>query len=324
MHTFRELEVPTIGDGMRLDRFLALFFPDRSRSFMRDGIHDGLVRGSDDRALRPAHRVRTGERLRLYLPAIAPREPPPPFPTVLHDDTRVVAVDKPAGLLCHPAGTAWAWAVVSMAKERWGSDRIDLVHRLDRDTSGVLLLTRDLDANRSLKQALVRGQCTKEYLAMCRGVVPWDAQTIDAPIGARGGVIRIQMGVRADGLDARTTVRVLARAPAHSLVACTLHTGRTHQIRVHLEHVGHPLLGDRLSGVPPEVFLENLDHGLTDAVLAAAGAPRQALHAYRTRVPHPAGGELTVVAPPPTDIVRWWTEAGGEWPEAAAPLTATP
>lgn len=319
MERFREIEVPSVGDGMRLDRFLALFFQDRSRSWMRDGIREGLVRDPADRPLRPAHRLRTGQVLRLYLPDISPREPPPPFPSVLHEDDRVIAVDKPAGLLCHPAGTAWAWAVISMAKERWADDRVDLVHRLDRDTSGVLLLTRDVEANRHLKRALLQGDCEKEYLAMCRGVIPWDRQEVDAPIGSRGGVVRIQMGVRPEGLPARTTVKVLARAPAHTLVACRLHTGRTHQIRVHMEHVGHSLHGDRMYGLPPEVFLESLDHGLTPGVLAAAGAPRQALHAARTRVPHPDGFDLEVRAPAPDDLRGWWADAGGAWPIEASP-----
>jgi 23S rRNA pseudouridine1911/1915/1917 synthase len=311
---YRELEVPPFGDGMRLDRFLAVYFHDRSRSWMNRGVREGLVRGPDERPLRPACRVRAGDTLRLYLPEIAPSAGAPPFPDVLYEDDRVIAIDKPAGLLTHPAGTRFAWAVISMAKQRWGSERVDLVHRLDRDTSGVLLLTKDLDANRSLKRALVDGDCAKEYLAICRGVVPWDELLVDAPIGYRGGVVRIQMGVRDDGLDARTTVTVLARHATHSLVRCRLHTGRTHQIRVHLEHVGHAIWGDRLYGVPPEIFLESLDHGLTDRVLAATGAPRHALHAARTSFPHPDGGWITVDAPLPDDMRAWWTDAGGEVP----------
>lgn len=308
---YRALTVPEIADGMRVDRFLASFFVDRSRSWMNRGIREGLVQDPSGRALRASSRVYTGDVLHLFLPEIAPSEPPPPFPVVLHEDDRVIAVSKPAGLLAHPAGTRFAWALVSMAKERWPHDRIDLVHRLDRDTSGVLLLTKDREANVHLKEALVRGDCHKEYLALCRGQIPWPDKHVDAPIGFRGEAIRIQMGVRDDGLSAQTTFTVRATTPTLSLVHCRLHTGRTHQIRVHLDHVGFPILGDRMYGVPPEVFLDSLEHGCTPATVRATGAPRQALHAAKTTVPHPDGFDLVVEAPMAEDMVGWWGEAGG-------------
>src|SRR5688572_1355671 len=113
---FREVEVAAGLDGMRLDRYLSLRFADRSRSFFARAIRQGLVRDGHDRPLSAAHRVTGGEVLRLYVPGIAPGSAPPPFPPILYEDARLVAVDKPAGLPAHPSGTGWQWAVISLAK----------------------------------------------------------------------------------------------------------------------------------------------------------------------------------------------------------------
>jgi 23S rRNA pseudouridine1911/1915/1917 synthase len=293
---------------MRLDRFLARRFADQSRSFFARGIREGLVRDEHELPFGASHRVRPGETLRIYVPGIAPSTPPPPFPPILHDDGRIVAVDKPAGLLSHPSGTAFQWAVISLAKERWPQDRIDLVHRLDRDTSGVLVLTRDVETNRSLKHAVVHGDVIKVYDAIVKGDVPWDSAVLDDPIGPERGPIRIRMAVRSDGLPARTTVTVVARQPSLTRVSCVLHTGRTHQIRVHLAHAGHPVLGDRMYGVPLPIALRTLDHGIDAETIAAAGAPRHALHAAAIDLPHPDGRRLRLTAPWPADLARWWAE----------------
>ncbi len=302
--TPRKVDVPAAAAGMRLDRFLVRRFADRSRSWLARGIRDGAVCDAADRPLRPASPVHAGQVLHVYLPGIATNEPPPPVPPVLHEDPRVVVLDKPAGMLAHPAGTSHAWAAVSLARSRWPG--IDLVHRLDRDTSGCLVLARDPEANRMLKAIFREGEAAKSYEAITRGEIPWDEAELDGPIGPADGVIRIQMAVRPDGLPARTEVRVLARRPGATHVAIRLHTGRTHQIRVHLAHAGFSLLGDRMYGVPPEVFLRTLDVGVDDVVIAAAGAPRQALHARRVVIPHPDGGTLEVEAPFPDDMARWW------------------
>ncbi len=303
---YREIVVPEAGAGMRLDKFLARMFRDRSRSWIARGISAGQVRSATEEPHRASHVVRQAEALRLTLPGIAPSGPPPPFPTILHEDDRVVVVDKPAGMPCHPGGTRFEWAVITLAKQRWPAHRVDLVHRLDTGTSGVLALTKELDAARHLKAALKRGEAHKEYLAICRGYIPWDHQRIEAPIGTDDSVIRIRMGVVADGLASHTDVQVLARTEHHTQVQCILHTGRTHQIRVHLHHMGHSLLGDRMYGVPDAVFLRTLEHGADPWVVERAGAPRHALHAHRITLPHPDGGPLTVEAPLAPDMARWW------------------
>src|SRR5690606_21968467 len=168
---------------------------------------------------------------------------------------------------------------------------------------------RDADAARSLKEAVKRGRVHKEYEALCAGEIPWDEARLEGPIGPAGGVIRIQMAVRPDGLPARTDVTVLRRRAGATWVRCRLHTGRTHQIRAHLHHAGFPLIGDRMYGPPPEVFLRSLEIGNEHPeIVAAAGAPRHALHASRVVLPHPDGGEVDVTAPTPPDLRRWWDD----------------
>lgn len=309
---WRDLEVPATASGMRLDRFLARRFADRSRTWLARGIKEGLVTDGTGRPLRASAVIRGGDALRLFLEGIAPSTPAPPFPPILHEDDLVVAVDKPAGLLAHPSGTNYAWALISLAKARWPERRVDLVHRLDRDTSGVQLLTKDLDAKRYLFDALNGDVGVKEYLALVKGQPEWDERVIERPIGSADGEIRIQMAARDDGLPARTDVTVLGRrdgpGPGLALVRCRIHTGRTHQIRVHLFDAGFPLLGDRLYGVPPEVFLSFQHEGVTDAGLAASGAARQALHCERMTLPHPDGGLLHVEAPLATDLQAIWDD----------------
>jgi RluA family pseudouridine synthase len=310
---FRAFPVPSIAAGMRLDRFLATWFKDHSRSSLVRGIRNGEVTLDDGRALRASAILRGGELLRLYLDGIAPREAAPPFPPIVYEDDRFVIIDKPAGLLTHPAGNDFTWAVISLAKLRWPDDEVDLAHRIDRDTSGLLVLTRDLDANRWVKRVFHDGEANKEYDAICRGVPPWTHATFDGPIGPADGPIRIQMAVRPDGLDAFTEATVVATQPEAacgpiSRVRCAIRTGRTHQIRVHLAHAGYSLLGDRMYGVPPEVFLHAWENGADDSTIAAAGAPRHALHAARLRLPHPDGGEIEAEAPFPGDLTRWWAD----------------
>lgn len=323
MAGFRDVDVGPGVAGMRLDRWLAGRFPDRSRSFFARALRAGLVRDREDRILDAAFRVLPGMVLRVYVPGIAPSGGPPPFPPILYEDDRVVAIDKPPGLLAHPAGTNFAWGVISLAKARWPDRRVDLVHRLDRDTSGVMLLTKDLEANRALKQAIEDDRLVKEYEALCRGVIPWDTRSCRGSIGYEQGEVRVKMAVRDDGLPARTDVTVLARNGALTHVHCRLFTGRTHQIRLHLDHEGFALLGDRLYGVPAWVFLDQKDPARLPDVLRAAGAPRHALHARRTTFPHPDGPTVVVEAPLAADLAAWWADPAALEASLAAPVEVT-
>ncbi|MBN2800091.1 MAG: RluA family pseudouridine synthase [Deltaproteobacteria bacterium] len=308
MPRVRELVVPAAAHATRLDRFLARWFSTWSRSALRRGVDAGEVCDGEGRPLKASALLREGMVLRIAIPGIAPTSEPPPLPPVLYEDDRVLVLDKPAGLLAHPAGADFAWAAVGLAKEARPGDLIDLVHRLDRDTSGVLVLSKDHAAAASLKGAFKAGRVIKRYEAIVKGEVPWGSRQLTGAIGPADGVIRIQMAVRPDGLTARTDVEVVDRQPGLTRVRCRLYTGRTHQIRVHLAHEGFPLLGDRMYGVPPEVFLRAWEEGVDDWVIAQAGAPRQALHAASVELPHPDGHILTVCAPFPEDLTGWWAD----------------
>ena len=302
----REITVPPGGAGLRLDRLLHAFFKDWSRSELVKGIKQGLVCDTVGKALRPSSRVRAGQIIVIGIPGIAPTKPPPVFPAILFEDDTVVVVHKPAGMVAHPSGSTFTWSVIALARLRWPDVEMDLCHRLDRDTSGVLVLTKQKQANQSIKQAFKSGTVEKLYEAICKGVIPWEEQTCTAPIGPREEEIRVQQGVRDDGAAALTTVRVLDRSASLSRVSCRIGTGRTHQIRVHLEHLGFPILGDRLYGVPPQVFLHTLKHGQDEWTREQTGAPRHALHCKEMCFPHPTKGRLTVSAPVPEDMERWW------------------
>lgn len=305
----RVIEVSASAAGYRLDRFLALYFSKRSRTELVRGIRSGLVTLSGSRTLRASYTLREGDVLHIAIPGIAPSEAKPPFPQIIYEDDRVAVINKPAGLLAHPAGGDYAWAVIGLARDQWPNDRVDLVHRLDRETSGCMVLSKDLEANRELKLHFHDRQDTlKEYIALTLGVVPWHRRRLDGRLGAEGGPIRIRQAVREDGLHARTDVTVLARGTALSIVHCRLHTGRTHQIRVHLAHEGFPLLGDRIYALTLDEALRGLEEGWDDEHTARLKVDRQALHAWRLTFPHPDGHLLTVEAPVPESFHAWWHE----------------
>lgn len=298
----RSLPVPEGVAGMRLDHFLSLWFRSFSRTRLAKAIRAGEVT-TEGRVLRAGTRVRAGMVLEIATPGIAPDSDPPPFPEVLHERDHLLVLNKPAGMLCHPTGTAFAWAVIGLARERWPA--AELVHRLDRDTSGCLALTSDPQLNAHLKKGIAEGRSKKVYEALCKGDIPWEEAVLDGPIGPADGEIRIQMAVRPDGKSARTDVTVLGRQNGLTRVRCRIHTGRTHQIRVHLAHAGFPLLGDRLYGVPPEVFLHTLEHGVDASTIEATGAAHHALHAAELTLPHPKG-DVLVRAPVPERFEAWW------------------
>ncbi len=318
---FRDLRVGERAAGRRLDAYLADRFPDWSRTELARQIRAGSIR-SEDRPLKPSSRLRLGERILLQVAGLAPTEGPPPLPPVLYEDDRLLVLDKPPGLLCHPAGDRWAWAVIGLARRAYPKAAIDLTHRLDRDTSGVLVLTKDMQTNAFMKQVIHDRRVHKRYLALVRGHPSWETLDIQAPIDtALGSEIRLKQGVVPDGRPARTTARRLALVEHAdlALVELILHTGRTHQIRVHMEHVGHPLLGDRIYGQPEEIFLHSLAHGEDARVRAAVGFPRQALHCAAMSFPHPDRGSLTVTAPLAADLQAILDGAPPCWPDPPEP-----
>jgi 23S rRNA pseudouridine1911/1915/1917 synthase len=259
---------------------------------------------------KPATKLRGGEIVSLLMPPRRPSLVEPedlPLP-IIYQDEDLAAVDKPPGLIAHPTATVRTGTVVNALLGRMELSKEDvydphredyrpgIVHRLDKDTSGVMVVAKHDDAHRTLSDAFKKRLTVKEYVAIAVGDVP-DEVRVDAPIG-RHPVNRQTMTVGGGNpKPASTTFRVLDRAPGHVLVKATPRSGRTHQIRVHLAHLGAPILGDEVYG------------------RASGAIARQALHALRLTLPHPRDGSaVTFVAPVPPDMVAAWLALGGRWP----------
>ena len=300
------LEIPPELAGERLDRALARLLPQHSRSRIRGWIDAGDVeRGG--RRCRPSETVDRGERIRVRVgassPGIGEVEAEPIALAVVHRDREFFVIDKPAGLVVHPgAGNprhTLQNALLALDPALADLPRAGIVHRLDKDTSGLLVVARTPAAHTALTRQIAERSVTREYLAICRGV-PTAGATIDRPIG-RDRVDRVRMAVRPDGRRAVTHYRVLERFRAHALLGVRLETGRTHQIRLHLAHAHHGIVGDPVYGGRFQ-----RPRGASDALVAALrGFGRQALHATRLGFAHPrTGRELHFESAPPADFAQ--------------------
>lgn len=300
----RVVDVNARGAGRRLDAYLAVRFSDWSRSAFARLIREGLVRSDRRGALKPSTTVTEGEILRIYIPGLAPDAPPPPLPPVLYEDDVLLVFDKPAGLLVHSVGQKWSYGLVGLARGARPDADVDLSHRLDRETSGVVVLSKNATVNRRMKELFQTRMVGKTYVALVRGAPPWEEVVCDAPLGpATGSEVELKRGAQVDGDSARTSFSVLRRRSDWSLVTCRPLTGRTHQIRAHLDILGFPILGDKLYGQPDDVFLEYIKLGPTERVRAALRFPRHALHARAITFPHPVSGQaIRVKAPLPPDM----------------------
>jgi 23S rRNA pseudouridine1911/1915/1917 synthase len=283
--------------GWRLDRFLMKKIPRLSRTRVQR-----VIRGEcwvDGREAKPAMTLSPGQTVVFRRPAPVEPEAPRELP-VLHADERFYALDKPAGIAMHPTAKFHYSTVTAVLRERFPGETLQITHRLDLETSGVLLVARDRAAAVSLKQAFARRKVEKRYLAVVHGALVGEG-LIDRPLALAGGLVRVKMAVRDDGLPARTRFRALAARGAYTLVECRPETGRQHQIRAHLDAIGHPVVGDKL--YPDErVFADYQDHGWA-AVAGRVAHHRQALHAAALTFPHPStGAPITVESPLPPDL----------------------
>jgi len=300
--TTKTAEIPVELDGKRLDQALAVLFHEFSRSRLQQWIRDGQVR-VDAQLLRPRDKVFAGQRVSLQA-VLTPEgqwEAQPIPLTIVHEDSQLLVIDKPAGLVVHPAaGNASGTmlnALLHHAPQLENLPRAGIVHRLDKDTSGLLVVAKDLACHKALVAQLQAREFRREYLAVVVGVMTAGG-TVDAPIG-RHPVQRKRMAVVERGKPAVTHYRVEERFRAHSLVRVTLETGRTHQIRVHMAYVHFPLLGDPVYGGRLKLP-RGCGPGLVEAL---RGFRRQALHAARLGLVHPHSGEyLEWESPLPADM----------------------
>ena len=304
----RHLEVPGELAGLRLDHFVKTQITRLSRTKIQQIIATQLRR-SDGHVPKPATIVAAGEHYIIRRPA--PREPPcPRVITIVHEDPRVLVIDKPALLPVHATARYYFNTLTRLISERWPGRGLQIAHRLDRETSGCLVVARDRDAAVVLKQAFAtKDRVDKEYLAIVHGQPPWpgDADTLlDAPlrISGTGDATRLPhvRMIAGSGLPALTKVRVLARRGDLALVRCLLLTGRQHQIRAHLAHAGFPIVGDKLYAHGDDAFIRYCDQGLVPALAQLFVLPRHALHASRVVFPHPEGGSVTARAVLPPDL----------------------
>src|SRR5437764_10392897 len=250
--------VPAELDGARLDRAAAALFPAYSRSFVARLIEDGRVAVGGRAVTKPSHRVAAGDAVELEVPPPAATDVvSQDLPlTILHEDDDIVVIDKPPGLVVHPAAghadRTLVNALLFHVKDLsgiGGEMRPGIVHRLDRDTSGVMVIAKNDAAHRALTAAWNTDAVRKEYLAVVYGTPSSSKGTIDAPIG-RDPRDRKRMAVVAGGRNAITDYEVVERLRYASVLRCRLRTGRTHQIRVHLKHLGHPIIGDPVYSGP--------------------------------------------------------------------------
>jgi 23S rRNA pseudouridine1911/1915/1917 synthase len=293
----RILEIPAECAGLRLDQALARLLPEHSRSRLAAWVKQGKV-SLNDTAADARRKVWGGERVAIAavaLPEEAAQQPEDIPLTVVYEDGHVLVVNKPAGLVAHPGSGNWQGtllnALLHHAPQLAGVPRAGIVHRLDKDTSGLLVVAKTLEAQTDLVRQLAARTVKRQYLALAHGRVARDG-LVDAPIG-RHPVQRTKMAVVASGRAARTHYRVLERFAQATLLECALETGRTHQIRVHMAELGHPLVGDPVYG--PRRRAQG----------ALADFPRQALHAWRLALVHPAtGAEQAWEAPLPEDFAE--------------------
>jgi 23S rRNA pseudouridine1911/1915/1917 synthase len=295
--------VPPELSGQRLDQALARMFPEYSRSRLKNWILQGNVH-VDNQQMRPRDPVSGGEQvvLRPQAEVGVTSEPEPLDLEFAYEDDDLLIVNKPAGLVVHPgAGNIRGTLMNGLLHHVPALEelpRAGIVHRLDKDTSGLLLVGKNLASHTALVRALADRAVSRHYLAICSGVLTGGG-TIDAPIG-RHPVDRLRMSVQDRGKPAVTHFRVKERFRAHTYIDVQLDTGRTHQIRVHFAHRRNPLVGDPVYG-----GRLGLPAGATDALKEALRRfRRQALHATRLAFAHPATGEsLDVEAPPPQDLL---------------------
>ena len=298
----RSANVGQAQHGLRLDKVVVALAPEFSRNHLQGLIEAGHVRLGESVVTSSSQRVRAGQDIAVTLVPTAESRAfrPEPLPlSVVFEDDALLVVDKAAGMVVHPAAGNWSGTLLNALLARLPASaalpRAGIVHRLDKDTSGLMVVGKTLASVTALSRAIAAREVHRRYLAIAHGRPATASFTVDAPIG-RDPQMRTRMAIVASGKPARTDVEWIASGPAESALRCTLHTGRTHQIRVHLASKHLPLVGDKLYGGRPELGIE-----------------RQALHAAALAFAHPDSGEpLSFASPLPADLAGPWKSITGQ------------
>jgi len=318
-----DFQIPPAELAIRLDAFLRLRLSWRSRTSIQKLIEEGFVQvapsgpGLEPSRVpaqverRSSRNLRHGARVVVVIPPenrLPERLGGEGEVQVLYEDDEVLAVEKPAGQAVHPSGRHLAGTLIQEVHARYSSEAelpipVRLCHRIDKETSGIVLLGKGDRAHRGIRRQFERHEIEKEYLAVVRGV-PEEAQgRIDYPLGpAHASQVRLKIAVQEGGWSATTLWRRLESHGRFTLLSCTPLTGRQHQIRVHLAAIGFPIVGDKLYGEDERLFLRGAEP-LEPGDLVSLGLPRQALHSHRLAWRSPATGERReVVSPLPADL----------------------
>lgn len=348
----RHLIVPAEMAGLRLDHFIKAQIPRLSRTKIQEVVLTQLRRQLPDgddapgpaqqgaRPLRPNTTVLAHEHYTIARPAR--REPACPRTfTVLHEDDEVMVLDKPAGLPVHASAKFYFNTLTRVMGERFPHLDLQICHRLDRETSGILVVAKSRALSAVVKAKFAQKKVEKTYLAVVHGAPPWpeldgDAAVpdhrLEAPLRVAGKLdatplTGVKMLAGPGGLPSLTLVRVVERRPPYTLVRCKPVSGRQHQIRVHLADAGYPIVGDKLYAHTDQIFMSFCDRGITPELAALFLLPRHALHAASITFPHPRGHLLTVEAPLPKDLRALLDSAAAAAAAAAAagdPIAAPP
>jgi 23S rRNA pseudouridine1911/1915/1917 synthase len=292
----RSLRVGIPAHGLRLDKWLAQCISEYSRSHLQSLIEGGHVLLEGQAATSASRKLRAGQAVLVNLvppPESLAFQPEAMTLDVVYEDEHVLVLNKPAGLVVHPAAGNWSGTLLNglLARDPAAAQlpRAGIVHRLDKDTSGLMVVGRTLAAVTSLVRDMAERLIRRRYIALVHGELRQEAFSLDGPIG-RDSAVRVRMAVVGSGKPARTDVSLVAVSQGVSAVRCALHTGRTHQIRVHLSHDGFPLLGDAVYGGKPLL-----------------GMQRQALHAAELGFEHPISRvPLLFTAEAPADLAAAW------------------
>lgn len=313
--------------GMRLDRFIQRRIPRLSRVRAQRVIRECAFT-AEGRQRRPSEIVREGEVVLLVRQGFEEPDVPTDFAVLLEDDA-VLAIDKPAGLPVHRTASYHRNTLGYLLRERYGDGEAlvpRIAHRLDRETSGVVLCARTREAERRIKMGFETRRWRKGYLAIIHGAPAEPEGVVSRPIAPVTEGLHVMMELRDEGPPAETEYRVLERRGDYTMIALSPRTGRQHQLRVHMAALGHPIVGDKLYGVEGEApFLEQIETGLTPELLARLELPRQALHAHWLSFEHPTtGAAVRVEAPLPADMSGFWAGRGAAGLQAADDSGAVP
>lgn len=308
----RRFVVEDVYAGFRLDHYLVRKIPRLSRTRLQEIIRTQLE-GPGGRRMKASSPVQVGDHLVIRRPARPEPSCPRDF-TVLYSDEHMLVIDKPAGLPVHASAKFYFNTLTRVMAEKYPGEPLQIAHRLDRETSGALVVARGAAAGGRLKTAFARKTAAKTYLAIVHGAPDWpheasgERHEIDLPLALTTdpAALDVRMVPTAGAPPALTRVSVVRRAGERALVRAEPVTGRQHQIRAHLAAAGHPIVGDKIYAHGDDVFRAFCAHGLTDELLALLELPRHALHAASIEIPHPATGDrMRFEAPLPDDLTRY-------------------